>query len=100
MTERACIHTHTHWTSWLFFCFVFLIVVKYTQSYLHLLAVVSSAAVNSGAHVSFRVVVFSGFMLSSGIARSRGRLIPSLLRKLHPAFHNGCISLHAWKVDF
>ena len=59
------------------------------------LAIVSSAAVNSGAHVSFRVVVFSGFMLSSGIAGSRGRLIPSLLRKRHPAFHNGCISLRS-----
>ena len=52
---------------------------------------------NSGAHVSFRVVVFSGFMLSSGIAGSCGRLIPGFLRNLHPAFHNGCISLHSYE---
>ena len=34
------------------------------------LAVVKSAAVNTGVHVSFWVMVFSGYMPSSGIARS------------------------------
>ena len=46
MTEHACVHTHTLDQLAFFFVF-FLIVVKYTQSYLHLLAVVSSAAVNT-----------------------------------------------------
>ena len=34
----------------------------------HVLAVVNSAAVNIGVHVSFRIVVFSGYMHSIGIA--------------------------------
>ena len=38
----------------------------------HVLAVVNSAAVNTGVHVSFRIVVFSGYMSSSGIAGSYG----------------------------
>ena len=36
----------------------------------HILAVVNSAAVNIGVHVSFWIMVFSGSMLSSGIAES------------------------------
>ena len=39
---------------------------------LHVLAVVNRAAVNTGVHVSFSILVSSGFMLSSGIAGSYG----------------------------
>ena len=39
----------------------------------HVLAFVYSAAMNSGAHVSFRIVVFSEYVPSSGIAGSYGR---------------------------
>ena len=35
--------------------------------YFHVLAIVNSAAVNTGAHVSFRIVAFLGYMPSSGI---------------------------------
>ena len=38
----------------------------------HVLAVVNSAAMNSGVHVSFQVTVFSGYMPRSGIAGSYG----------------------------
>ena len=34
----------------------------------HVLAIVNSAPVNIGVHVSFRIVVFSGYMHSIGIA--------------------------------
>ena len=45
----------------------------------HDLAIVNSAAVNIGMHVSFRIMVFSGYMLSSGIAGSYGNSIFSFL---------------------
>ena len=38
---------------------------------------------NVGAHVSFSIMVSSGYMLSSGIDGSYGSLIPSFLRNLH-----------------
>ena len=36
--------------------------------FLNVLAVANSAAVNIGVHVSFRIMVFSGYMPRSGIA--------------------------------
>ena len=38
----------------------------------HVLAIVNSAAMNIGVHVSFRIVVFSEYMPISGIAGSYG----------------------------
>ena len=43
----------------------------------HVLAIVNSAAVNNGIHVSFSILVSSGFMPRSGIAGSCGGFIPS-----------------------
>ena len=43
----------------------------------HVLAVVNSAAVNNGIHVSFSILVFSGYMPRSGIAGSYAGFIPS-----------------------
>ena len=60
----------------------------------HVLSVINTDAMITGVHVSFRVVVFSGYMPSSGIAGSYGRFIPSL-RNLHTILHNGYISLHS-----
>ena len=44
----------------------------------HVLAIVNSAAMNTGVHVSFRTVRFSGYMPRSGIAESCGRFTPCL----------------------
>ena len=49
---------------------------------LHVLAIVNSAAMNSGIHVSFSILVSSGYMPKSGIAGSYGGFIPSFLRNL------------------
>ena len=49
----------------------------------HVLAIVYSAAMNNGVHVSFSILVSSGYMPSSGIAGSYGSFIPSFLRNLH-----------------
>ena len=43
----------------------------------HALAIVNSAAMNIGVHVSFSSMLFSGYMPSSGIPGSYGSFIPS-----------------------
>ena len=47
----------------------------------HGLAIANSAAVNTGVHVSFWIVVFSGYMPNSEISGSYGIFIASFLRK-------------------
>ena len=43
----------------------------------HVLAVVNSAAMNSGIHVSFSIFVSSGYVPRSGITGSYGGSVPS-----------------------
>ena len=61
----------------------------------HVLAIVNSAAVNNGIHVSLSILVSSGFMPRSGTAGPYGGFIPSLLRNFHTIFHSGCINLYS-----
>ena len=44
---------------------------------IYVLAIVNSAAMNIGIHVSFSILVSSGYMPRSGVARSYGGFIPS-----------------------
>ena len=52
--------------------------VKGYLSCFHVLAIVNSAAMKNGIHVSFSILVSSGYMPMIGTAESYGGFIPSL----------------------
>ena len=61
----------------------------------HVLAIIYSAAMNIGVHVSLSVLVSLVCMHSSGIAVSYSSSISSFLRSLHTVLRSCCTRLHS-----
>ena len=57
-------------------------------------AILNSAVMTIGVHVSFRIIVLSGYMPRYCIAGSYGSCISSV-RKLHTVLHSGGTNLHS-----
>ena len=64
---------------------------------LQVLAIVDSAAVNIGVHVSFSIIALSGYMPRSGITGAYGDSIFSFLRTLQIVSHSGGTNVQSHK---
>ena len=60
----------------------------------HVLTIVNSAAMNIWVHVSFQIIVLSGYRPRNGIAGSHSDSTSIFWGNVHTVFHSECTNLH------
>ena len=74
-----CTHVHVH-VCLHYICFIHLSGDGHLDCF-HVLTIVNSFAVNIGVHVSFKIIVLSGYIPRSGITESHGNSIFSVFEE-------------------